>query len=186
MTSDPTNPYRSPAMNTLAPAASHGASIVRGLLYAIPMGMLGFAIPFALRLLLVSIVYWLSDSPFPLAFHLRDNLHAWIWPSRGCALVFALAAFLNYAPAARIDLLRAIALVALAMIGGILFSSIALSRETRQDDIWAWHRVLAAITIPIFYTLAHTALRLKFTAGLIANEAGSIVEQPRGEQRDPN
>ncbi len=126
-------------------------SLVRGFAFALPVAGVGFTLP------LVVLRSGVLGERYPFS-------EAW-YPAFGCGFVFGLVAILNYTPAARIGLLRAIIFVGLATMGGGLVSSImtaifGLQPRAYDSDPWQWLRVFVAFLIPLIYTVLHTAMRL--------------------------
>ncbi|PHS19039.1 MAG: hypothetical protein COA78_01360 [Blastopirellula sp.] len=151
------------------PAASDNGpqpSIVRGFLYAIPIAGVGFVIPFALFITIEKIRHYMAYSRLELDLGIDSRYLDWkfLWPGIGCSFVFGLAAFLNYAPANCIGLIRAIIFVGAAILLGAATSGLVelvfdLSPNVYRPEPWQISHLIIAFCVPLIYTITHTAIR---------------------------
>jgi hypothetical protein len=106
-----------------------------------------------------------DDTIRDLVSDIRRDLWLGVGPGIGLSFVFGLAAILNYAPAKRLGLVRCIMGVGLVSLGGVALSELAASivdiaPQTYTSDPWAWLRTLIVVSVPVAYTVIHTAVRI--------------------------
>jgi hypothetical protein len=170
------NPYQSPVASDLAgvePPVSrqNRTSIPRGLAYALPLGLLGSILPFAV-FSTRALMGWMLGSY--LWIDVIDDFQQ--MPSTlvdacvGCALVFALAAIANYTPARRAGLLRSISLVGLSAVVALFFVAIGsavfdLGPRSYTSDPWLWARIGLAASIVCGFGVALTGMRIVLQHG---------------------
>ena len=134
------------------------------LLRGIACGFLAAGIGFALPFVAISTVFFVRSNAFdPPLFDIFVDLPL-TFSGIAFSSLFGLAAILNYAPASRIGLVRAVIFVGLSLIGSVFVIGIAtqvfhLGPQTYTIDPWQGLRGLIALVVPIAYTLGHTAMR---------------------------
>ena len=150
------NPYESPKA---VPGVKHdeavrSASLVRGVAYSVPYGLLGLLVPF---------LYFLMLSVFRSVFMTESELfvsdYDWnglLAPSVGCCVVFALASMRNYSPAHQIGMLRSLMWVGGSFIVGGFVSGIftivfGLEAVSYASDPYVWLRMVIALAVPTLY-----------------------------------
>lgn len=101
-------------------------SFLRGVLFALPSSAFGFLIPYvALGALPLIRFAFFGYSAVDRDADLRELPEKALFAAIGCALVFALAAIVNYSPAWDRGFLRTLALVGLSALLGLLIMGIA-------------------------------------------------------------
>ena len=150
------NPYESPTTELRAERekSDRRASVVRGIAYSIPHGLLGAVIP-SLYFLTLLALRWLSgaQSEFLISDFDWDGV---LPPSIGCGIVFALSAIRNHAPAIQIGIIRSLMWVGGSFVLGGFLARIAaisfgLEPVSYDSDPWAWLRLTIALAVPAAY-----------------------------------
>lgn len=166
--SESPNPYLSSAVaasNASASAASVGRGLLFGLLFAIVgylMAMTGFAMVTLARYFLGGYSGRFAWEDFVL--DLQWWLYYGVGVAGGCAVLAGLGAVLNYGPAVRLGMVRAMLYVGLSMLAGLMVMGIAattldLSPQSYTSDPWGPLRLMIALSIPCTYTFVHTWIR---------------------------
>jgi hypothetical protein len=155
------NPYASPTPEAGVIVSRRQVSVVRGLAYAVSWAAAVLALSFAI----VTCNNAAARAFPPDAFEMDTLMSAgdWLPPAGGVALLFALAAFVNYTPARRIGLVRALVIVGSVMIVVGFFASFTASilglnyRSIAPDDPRRRAVGLIAISIPVLFAVVFTA-----------------------------
>ena len=160
------NPYESPRSVTESePHLTRSMSFLRGSVYALPASLLGFAIPYvALAALAAVRAQFFQLSLFDRDAYLRALPIYALAPAIACALVFVLAAFLNFTPTQKIGLVRALMLAGSSVLFGLIVMGVAtelfgLGRRTYTSDPFLALRCC----IGIFASIGCTVVILKRT-----------------------
>ena len=152
--SDVANPYETPASTNRALPPSSGVSVLRGIACAIPASAIGFLIPYVV----VGVQPFIRHAFFGYSALDRDaDLHQLprfaFTAAAGCAMVFALAAIINYGPARRVGLVRALMYAGLsALLAGVvaIISTHLLGAVTRGHPPDPKLLIAAAIGVGVF------------------------------------
>lgn len=162
-------------------------SIIRGIAWALPAVAIGYAIPFvAMRgaFLVRAYAVGLPRDEINDGLLLISERMSLESAGTGCALVFGLAAMLNFIPPVRLGYVRAVMFVGFSVLGGLFFgafttAAFGLRPRTYDFDPWKWHRALVTLAMPVAYTLIHTIQRCLGPKHVI--EGGSADERPTTE-----
>jgi hypothetical protein len=158
------NPYRPLAVATIHALTIRG-SLLRGIACALPIALIGFAVPFVAYSILTLVRHYILAYP---RIDMRDDFRGmpvtFLGPGIGCSLVFGLAAILNYSPPLRIGFVRATMFVGLAALSGIVLAAVAtivfqIGPQSYTSDPWLWLRILIGVSPPVAYTAIHTVKR---------------------------
>jgi hypothetical protein len=163
MTTGAPDPYSVPEF-PIVPVFPRKPSLVRGIVYALPLSMLGFVLMCCS--ICVSTLYRERGSQFPQIYVIRRLPDLCLWPSIVCSLNFGLAAILNFAPTAPMGMFRALIYTCGYAVIGLLTTSVAsiafgLEQQSRASDPWAWARTAIAFAVWISLISAHTARRCR-------------------------
>lgn len=157
-TSNPYEPPDSPVEAT--PVIERKTSILRGVLYALPSSAFGFLVPyFALGALPLIRFAFFGYSAVDRDADLRELPEKALIAAIGCALVFALAAIVNYSPAWDRGFLRTLALVGLSALLGLVVMGIARlffnldSSRLRPFDAYFVVRCAIAVSVPVMVSI---------------------------------
>ena len=158
------NPYESPAHQGATHSKRPTNNLVRGFGFAIPLGILGFAIPLTVALVLQLIQTMNSSYAGSPASDSTSLFYEFLDASIGCGVLFALSAILNFSPRIRLGYVRCLLLVGLSAFAGAILSGVAtllfgLEQRTYTHDPWRWLRVLIAVSMPVAYTFIQTFRR---------------------------
>jgi len=166
MGDDSDNPYSPPLTICPAKTFSQQTSVARGILCAVPAATVGFAIPYLISTP-TFVTRWLQDDP-P-AFRLDDLFSQAVRLASAaffCALVFGLAAVVNYTPPKRLGLVRAIMFVGFAALFGVLGTTVLtvmfdLGPQTYTSDPWAGLRFAMTTSVPLCFAIGLTVWRVR-------------------------
>ncbi len=166
------NPYESPKSSQCDGVVNVTTnSLLRGLAIAIPLSVVGFAIPQASGLVFAMVEQMNSPYATPPALDFISLFKTYLNAAIGCAILFALAGILNYSPAIRLGLVRSLLFVGLSMFSGLFFMSVMtltfnLESQSYTSDPWLWLRVFLALSVPIAYTVIHTRQRFSLQSNV--------------------
>jgi hypothetical protein len=144
------NPYESPEQpEAIVNTADDAFSLGRGCFYAVPFGLLGFLIP---TLILSTITFLTELTRVPLSWKQISQ------PGFGCALMFALAAILNFSPTnqLRIGYVTALTYSGGCVIAAVVVAGLIVPYPGRIYDSTPWHQVYRIshwIAATVFATL---------------------------------
>lgn len=142
-------------------------SMLRGIAWAVAAAVAGYALPFVAIMGMFYVrafVVGLSrDEIDDALLRMSDRMRPQS-AGLGCAIVFGLAAIVNFVPPVRLGYVRAVMFSGLAVIGGFFVGTIwtaafQLQPRTYNSDPWRWYRVVATLALPVVYCLLHTMKR---------------------------
>jgi hypothetical protein len=195
------NPYL-PSRVEAAPEQSIGVerpNISRGLRWGALWAAAGFIGVVVFLQATIVFDYWQGDS---MRFELRRELfdftsnsvfsigHRAKFAAPAVALVLGMAGFLNYTPSQRLGVGRSVALVAAALVCGmILAGGVAaalgyapmnhrVTREPHEELV----RALVAASVPLLYTIAHTVVRCRKQATQGSSDSNDSPPATSGEE----
>lgn len=133
------NPFESPRPSRETAIVGRRASLARGVLWAIPLGTLGFVVPYVVLGVPIAVQLLLPGySEFDGYYDVRRWLSESVYAAVGCAIVFTMAAMIQFAPAKRMGLLRAIIVAGVVTLGamsisGFLTHVFGIDQRTYED-----------------------------------------------------
>lgn len=159
MQSTSTNPYKSPdASPGTIPEVDRQVSFVRGFLCALPTSGIGFAIPYVvLAVLPIVQATFFGYSPVDRDADLQELPTKAMIAAIGCSIVFGLAAILNYSPARKLGIIRALLLVGLSAVFGLFVMGVAalifdLGPRSYFSDPFFPVRCAITVSVPVVFT----------------------------------
>jgi len=168
------NPYESPKCQNAGNFDGDTNSLIRGLGFAVPLSIVGFAIPLSSGLIIELIGQINSPYANPPAIEFNSLFNGVLAAAIECAIMFAFAALLNYSPAIRLGLIRSLLFVGLSAFAGMIFMAIMtlvfnLEQQSYTSDPWRWLRAFLATSIPVAYTIFHTRQRFSLSSNVLAS-----------------
>jgi hypothetical protein len=182
METETSNPYESPKHQHDGNFHAGTNSLLRGLAFAVPLSIVGFAIPLATGFIIELAKQLNSPYANPPAKDLAYLFKTFVGPSIGCAIMFALASILNYSPALRLGLIRSLIFMGLSAFAGGIFMAVMtslfnLEQQSYTSDPWFWLRVFLLVPVPVAYTIFHTLQRFQLSSNPPTNLAENTISE---------